>query len=63
VCKIGRDSRFPTFTTAAESLRKALAVLPSQIRLEKTRALAQPKIDLLRSFLSAVETESHPALY
>ena len=63
VCKIGRDSRFPTFTAAAESLRKALAVLPSQIRLETTRALAQPKIDLLEAFLSALETESHPALY
>lgn len=61
--KIGRDSRFPTFTAAAESLRKALATLPGQIRLETTRALAQPKIELLRAFLAGVEDEGRPALY
>jgi uncharacterized protein len=63
VCKIGRDSRFPTFTVAAESLRKALATLPAQIRLETTRALAQPKIELLRAFLAGLEDEGRPALY
>ncbi len=51
VCKVGRDSRFPTFTAAAESLRKALATLPAQIRLDTTRALAQPKIELLQTVL------------
>jgi uncharacterized protein len=63
VCKIGRDSRFPTFTAAAESLRTALATLPAQIRLDTTRALAQPKIELLQDFLSGVDDESQPALY
>jgi uncharacterized protein len=63
VSKIGRDSRFPTFTAAAESLRKALATLPAQIRLDTTRALAQPKIELLQAFLSVLENESQPALY
>jgi uncharacterized protein len=63
VSKIGRDTRFPTFTTAAESLRKALAALPAQIRLETTRSLAQPKIELLEEFLAGLENESHPALY
>jgi uncharacterized protein len=63
VCKIGRDSRFPTFTAAAESLRKALATLPAQIRLETTRALAQPKIELLQAFLDGLAAESQPALY
>jgi uncharacterized protein len=63
VCKIGRDTRFPTFTAAAESLRKALAALPAQIRLDTTRVLAQPKIELLQIFLSGLENESQPALY
>jgi uncharacterized protein len=63
VCKIGRDSRFPTFTAAAESLRKALATLPAQVRLDTTRALAQPKIELLRAFLSGLENESKPELH
>jgi uncharacterized protein len=63
VCKIGRDTRFPTFTAAAESLRKALLTLPAQIRLDTTRALAHPKIQLMRAFLASLENESHPELY
>ena len=63
VCKIGRDTRFPTFTAAAESLRKALTTLPSKIRLDTTRTLAQPKIELLESFLAALASESIPELY
>ena len=63
VCKIGRDTRFPTFTAAAESLRKALAALPVQIRLDTTRALAAPKIRILETFLSALDDESRPALF
>jgi len=63
VCKIGRDARFPTFTAAAESLRKALATLPAQIRLDTTRALSAPKIELLEAFLRAIDLESQPALF
>jgi uncharacterized protein len=63
VSKVGRDTRFPTFTAAAESLRSALTTLPAQIRLDTTRALAQPKIEFLRAFLAELENESQPALY
>src|ERR1700760_3248140 len=41
VCKIGRDSRFSTFTDAVSWLRKALATLPAEIRLDRARELAQ----------------------
>jgi uncharacterized protein len=63
VCKIGRDTRFPDFTCAAVSLRKALVVLPPQIHLEATRALAEPRITLLESFLTQLDAEANPALY
>jgi uncharacterized protein len=63
VCKIGRDTRFPSFTSAVETLRRALAMLPGRIKLDTTRALAQPKIRLLRDFLNAVESEARGALY
>jgi uncharacterized protein len=63
VCKVGRDTRFATFTEAVESLRKAVEVLPGKIRLETTRALAQPRIELLRLFLEGVEEESIAGLY
>jgi uncharacterized protein len=63
VCKIGRDTRFPDFTSSAASLRKALTNLPGQIHLDSTRALAQPRIALLESFLSHLSAEALPALY
>lgn len=63
VAKVGRDTRVPTFTAAVESLTKALATLPAEIRLDTARSLAQPKIEMLRSFLGAVESEAQPALF
>jgi uncharacterized protein len=63
VAKIGRDTRYPTFTDAAGTLNKALADLPAKLHLESAKALAQPKIDLLESFLRAVDNEAHGALY
>jgi uncharacterized protein len=63
VSKVGRDTRFPTFTTAVDSLRKALASLPGQIRLDSAQELARPKMDALKTFLQAVDEESKPALF
>ncbi len=62
VAKIGRDTRYPTFTDAARTLRKALADLPGRLHLDTAKALAQPKIDLLESFLRAMDSEAHGAL-
>jgi uncharacterized protein len=63
VCKIGRDTRFATFTAAVDSLRLSLLKLPAQIRLANTRELARPKIALLESFLAGVEREAQGALH
>jgi uncharacterized protein len=62
VCKVGRDTRFQTFSDAVASLERALGSLPRQIRLETTRALAAPKIGALKAFLAAVRDESQGAL-
>lgn len=62
VAKVGRDTRYPTFTDAAGTLRKALADLPGKLHLESAKALARPKIDLLESFLRAMDIEAHGAL-
>jgi uncharacterized protein len=62
VAKVGRDTRYATFTAAAGTLRKALSDLPGRLRLDTAKALAQPKIDLLESFLRAVDNEAHGAL-
>ena len=60
--KIGRDTRYPTFTTAAITLRANLAELPAQLRLETARAIARPRIVLLRAFLEELDREADNAL-
>lgn len=63
ICKIGRDTRYTTFTDAVQALRKSLDTLPGKIRLESTKRLAEPKIIALRNFLDAVESESAGDLF
>jgi uncharacterized protein len=60
--KIGRDTRYPTFTAAAMTLRKSLAELPDQLFLEPAKALAGPRIDLLKSFLEQLDRDAYGAL-
>lgn len=63
VCKVGRDTRYATFTDAVTTLKKNLEMLPGNIRLENTKRLAEPRIVALRDFLEAVESESAGAPY
>lgn len=63
VCKVGRDTRYSTFTDAIETLRKNLQVLPGKIHLENAKRLAEPRIAALKSFLEAVDSESAGALF
>jgi len=57
-CKVGRDTRFHTFTHAIASLTKALETLPPLIHLPQTRALAQPRIAAHQAFLAATHAEA-----
>jgi len=63
VCKIGRDTRFADFTSAAAVLQKALSSLPSQLHLPAARTLAQPRIEILQSFLRQLTAEAGVNLY
>jgi uncharacterized protein len=63
VCKIGRDTRFPDFTAAVESLQKALTALPEQLHFETSRVLAAPRVEILSRFLLSVRQEAGSALY
>jgi len=63
VCKVGRDTRYSTFTNVIETLRKNLQVLPGKIHLENAKRLAEPRIVALQSFLEAVDSESADALF
>jgi uncharacterized protein len=63
VSKVGRDTRYARFSDIVPTLRKALSDLPPLIRLEPTRELAKPRIELLASFLQAVDSEAGDSLY
>jgi uncharacterized protein len=63
VCKVGRDTRFHSFTDAVEALRKALTTLLGLLRLDSARRLAQAKIAALRNFLEAVDSEAADELF
>jgi uncharacterized protein len=63
VCKVGRDTRYATFTDAIETLRKNLQTLPGEIHLENTKRLAEPRIAALKSFLEAVDAEANGSLF
>ncbi|KPV52284.1 phosphohydrolase [Kouleothrix aurantiaca] len=57
VSKVGRDTRYPTFAEVLALLRRNLHTLPDQLRLPSARALAAPRIQLLRDFLDAADDE------
>jgi uncharacterized protein len=57
VCKIGRDTRFKTFPDALKVLRKNTETLPGQLKLARSRELAETRLQVLRAFLAAAENE------
>lgn len=61
--KIGRDTRFSTFTHAASALRRNLAELPNKLRLESAKLLAQPRVALLQAFLKELDEEAGKNLF
>jgi len=57
VSKVGRDTRFATFSDAVAVLRRNARELPGQLRLPQARALAQSRLRTLESFLQGVDEE------
>jgi uncharacterized protein len=58
VSKIGRDTRFVTFEDALRVLQRNAEQLSGQLQLDSARALAQPRLQILNSFLSAAKNEN-----
>ena len=63
IAKIGRDTRFPTFSTVAPVLAKAIEELPGKIRLENAKRLAVPRVQALKQLLAAIGDEAGDSLY
>lgn len=58
VSKVGRDTRFRTFADALRVLEGNLLTLPGLLRLESSRALAEPRVEILRSFIKHAQAEA-----
>lgn len=63
LAKVGRDTRFPTFTSVIPHLRHAMEQLPALLRLNSSKSLAVARVEALRVFLAAVEAEAGDLLY
>jgi uncharacterized protein len=63
IAKIGRDNRYPTFSSVTPVLRRALEVLPENLRTKRAQELAAPRIEFLKRLLVAIEEEAGELLY
>jgi uncharacterized protein len=61
--KLGSDTRFRLFADARDALQRALDQLPAQLRLDAARELAIPRIQTLREFLLALDSEAGSRLH
>lgn len=61
--KVGRDTRYPSFSSILPVLSYAVNHLAHQTRLEPSKTMAQARAQTLRSFLAAVESEAGDLLY
>lgn len=63
VVKIGRDTRYRTFSSVIPVLSHAVNQLANQTRLNQTKVMAQTRVEMLRSFLAAIQHEAGDLLY
>jgi uncharacterized protein len=61
--KVGRDTRYPTFSAVVPVLQRAVDELPEKIRFPRARALGEPRIAVLRDLLAAIELEAGDILF
>lgn len=63
LAKVGRDSRYKTFTEVLPVLERAVDALPGQLRLKVSQRLAEPRVKTLRAFLAAAREETGELLH
>jgi uncharacterized protein len=61
--KVGRDTRYPSFSSILPILNYAVNHLANQTRLTRSKAMAQSRAEMLRSFLSAIDDEAGNLLH
>ena len=63
VVKVGRDTRYETFTSVLPVLKRALEELPGKLRLGASKDLAAARVEVLRHFISSIEEEAGSLLF
>ena len=61
--KVGRDTRFPTYSDVIPVLEHAVQQLPGKLRLAQSRELAVGRVRILKEFLAAIHDEARKLLY
>ena len=61
--KIGRDSRYPTFSSVLPVMRRAVDELPGKLRTQSGQRLAAARIHALRMLIAAIEEEAGGLLH
>jgi uncharacterized protein len=61
--KIGRDTRYATFSDVLPGLRRAVEQLPEKLYLRSAQLLAARRVELLRSLIAAIEDEGGELLF
>lgn len=61
--KVGRDTRFVTYSDVVPVLARAAEVLPGKLRLPQSRELAQSRVNILKELLAAIDKEAGKLLY
>lgn len=61
--KVGRDTRYATYSDVVPVLEQAVFDLPKKLRLHAAKGLAESKISMTRLFLKALHQEAGEELY
>jgi uncharacterized protein len=63
VVKVGRDTRYPTYSSIIPVLSWAANELPSKLSSASARHIAAPRVQVLNTFLAAVTEEAGELLF
>lgn len=63
VVKVGRDTRYPSFSSIVPVLNNAVDHLANQTRLNSSKNMAKSRAEMLRSFLTAMHEEAGDMLH
>jgi uncharacterized protein len=61
--KVGRDTRYPTYSSVIPVLERAIDDLPGKLRIENAQRLAVPRVETMKVLLAAIADEAGGLLH